>query len=301
MKSVHYQNQFVLIKLALYMSMFFGMLFQTACSPSYATVSQETAPSAMDPQMASQEIEALSEQTYRLFHQENWREALLSAERLENLLKQSGNAILQPDLLYNQSLAYYHLGQYAEAMASLRQLAIIESTEHTTKMIDQLQHLIEMRAYEMSPNATFIQGYSDKYLLWEWSHSFSHQTLHLVLFLTTLCACIAIIASFLLKNYKSIRILIQIFIVYLVVFYGFIFFVEMLHVKTDAYTFAILLSPKDMHTEPDYHAPVAFKDELLEGATLQMISRNDTWALVKRSDGVVFWIPEDHLYPLRSL
>lgn len=300
MKSVHFRSYLVL-KLALYMALFFGMLFQTSCSSSYETVFPENAPTPIDLQTASQEIETLSEQTYRLFHQENWRDALLSAERLENLLNQSGNAILQPDLLYNQSLAYYRLGQYAEAMANLRQLAIIESSEQTTKMIDQLQHLIEMRAYEKSPNATFIQGYSDKYLLWEWSHSFSHQMLHLVLFLTTLCACIAFIANFLLKNYKSIRILIQIFIVYLVVFYSVIFFVEILHVKTESYTFAILLSPKDMHTEPDYHAPAAFQDELLEGATLQIISRNDTWALVKRSDGVVFWIPEDHLYPLRSL
>lgn len=257
-------------------------------------------PVATSPEAFSKEIADLCQQAYALFLQKAWHQALLTLTRLEDLLKASGHATLQPDILYHQALAYYHLQQYPEAFATLRQLSIAQNTEQTRKMLDQLQAQIELRAYKKHPDATFIQGDSDNYRLWEWSHAFSSKTIHLALFLTTLLGAVAVLGLFFVRKHKRSRRLLQILMIYLGIFYIFVSVLLFLRMKTSDDTFAILLRAADMHTQPDANAPSAFKDEMLEGATLQIRSRHDTWVLVERSDGKMFWIPQDHLYLLRS-
>ncbi len=245
------------------------------------------------------DIQDLCDQTYLLMRDGKWKEAILVTDRLENLLKQSDNDAIQPDILYNQALAHYHLGHYAESMAALRQLTLYQNSEQAGKLLDQLQDLIEMRAYEKNPTAVFIQGYSNNYLLWEWSHSFSHPMIHLVLFLSSILCCAAIICYFIFQKHKNVRILLQVFIAYLVVFYSFYCILHIIRYSTNEYEFAVLLRVADTHTEPDFNSPTAADVGMLEGVTLQIMSKNETWALVERSDGVSFWIPKDHLYELR--
>lgn len=245
------------------------------------------------------DIQDLSDQAYLLMLEGKWNDALLVIDRLENLLKQSNNDAIQPDILYNQAIVHYHLEHYPESMAALRQLMLYQNSEQAGKLLDQIQHLIEMRAYEKNPTATFIQGYSNNYLSWDWSHSFSHPIIHLVLFLTSILCCASLTCYFVFRENKSVRILLGIFIAYLVVFYSFICILHIIRFNTDDYEFAILLRAADTHTEPDFNSPPAVNASLLEGVTLQIMSTNDTWALVECSDGASFWIPKDHLYQLR--
>jgi|GEM_PF-4012827 len=251
--------------------------------------------------IASPSHEALSvleAQAREAFVQKDYARVMDLYAQYEQQMIEAGYARIQPDLLYNQALAYYHLGEYGQALARLRQHSLIEPTVQVQDMIQQLSLLVELEAYKTSPNTTFVRGLDDDYVLWEWTHRYTLRRIHTMLILSWSLFFLAALAMFFFRHHRTWRwmmVMATLATGAMLVFMGYLTYQ---HYRTMGNTYGVLLSPEALRLEPRYMAPEPGDSAFLDGMTLKRISQSDGWSLVERRDGVRAWVPDHAFYLL---
>ncbi len=242
----------------------------------------------------------IENQAFQEFKDGAYQRASQSYDQLRILLHQEHYSAFQPDLLYNQALTHYHMGNPALALAEFKQAYLLTNDEIYQTYIDQLQELLELRAHKAAPNTVFMRGDSDEYMYWSIVQYYPHENLRWAEFIT-LCLIFALISGIIKIKKKSPRILMGILLSYFIVFYTILGIISGIQLYTAKMSFAVVLDADIIRNEPrNEAAPMQHESAFLPGITVQVISKHDTWMLIQRMDGLTAWIPSEGLYPLKT-
>jgi len=243
-------------------------------------------------------LSVLEAQAREAFVQKDYARVMDSYAQYEQQMIEAGYARIQPDLLYNQAVVYYHLGKYGQALARLRQHSLVEPTAQVQDMIQQLSLLVELEAYKTSPNTAFVRGLDNDYVLWEWTHRYTQRRVHMMLILSWSLFFLTALVLFFFRHRRTWRWMMITTTFAAGAMLAFMGYFAYQHYRTAGNTYGVLLSPEALRLEPRHMAPEPGDLAFLEGMTLKRISRSDGWSLVERGDGGRAWVPDHAFYVL---
>lgn len=244
------------------------------------------------------ELDAAAQQAYK---RGQFSEALEKYAELQDKLADHGMANRQADLLYNQALIHLELQEYGQAAAKLQQIQVIDPSPDSAKLLTETRYIIEYQAYRKHPNAAFVRGSSNDFTLWLQSHQIKQRPLAI----TTIASWTFFLASLLglcfLRKRKR-QTWIAKFIASLTGIFFLVLFTHIVLYKiTDKNSFAVITSTDGIRKEPRLGSEPLRNPTDLNGMVVRILTQNDRWALVERSDKKTAWIPKEDLYILSGV
>lgn len=252
-------------------------------------------------QSVSAELLELEQTAKNLLHEDKPKKAVGVYHQYVLRMTEEGWSTLQPDLLNNLAIAHYRAGNLGAAMASLKQLSIVKDSARVQNEIDDLQMLIEHRAYQTAPNTAFVRGQSSDYLVWETVHRFSGAQLNAAVIMVWTLLCCFVGLYFMIPKLRKSRFIFGMLMAILSIFMVCIGMFTFQHYQTDDRLYGVLMKTSSLRHEPSYDAPRVEDPAFVPGITVGVVSSVEDWLKIERMDGVTCWMDSHDFYLLRGV
>ncbi len=219
---------------------------------------------------------------------------------IEGELPKRNLDIQNETLLMNEAISAYLGNRPGWAVAHLQQLNVLNHSDETWQMAEEIQSLIEHRIYQKAPNTEFVRGESQAYTKWAMTHHYT-ETQVILLFLAAWFILFVCLSSLFVvrRGTRKFRTALWLSGISLVLTMASGLLVLQRH-QTDDLRFGVLLDNVKVYSSPVVESASLMDNGFIPGMTVSLMTSIPGWTKVARFDGTTGWVRSEDCYLLRG-